>query len=539
MILRLALMMLCLLTMLPSAFAEEAAKTFAVAPFAIHGPNDYKYLQKGIPSMLQTRLAWADHFTPVSKDIVEQHATDPIGDTTAAQKALTGIGSDYLVYGSVTIMGKECSLDVQLLDKAGKVSPFASQTTLDQLIPSLETTAKQINGDVFKRPETKPAPKASSAGQMNPNLVFNQSHAGDQASLNPQFRYQTTNKDEGRWRSQSLAHKSRGMLVLDADNDGTNEIFIMEEHAVHAYVEKDNRLLLLDTYKGAMSSKYLNINTLDINRDGNSEIFISAVDGENEDSRSLVLTFEKGKFHLQDDRIKFFFNVVRLPPDFIPTLVGQKKGNGRLLDPGVYELIRMSGEYKKGKRLSLPKKSNVFNFAYLPQKDGTKVIVAYNDHLIVNSDKGDVQAVTEEMYVATSISMEDMDVIPGMGLNRNDADMKYYYVPGRLLITNLDKDKDYELLVSKPISIATQFFSNFRSFSQGEIHSLYWDGIGLNLAWKTRRIKGTVVDYTVADYNNDGIKDLVICVQTYPGATGLKSKRTIVVAYPLDQPVEK
>ncbi|MDD4650338.1 MAG: VCBS repeat-containing protein, partial [Desulfoplanes sp.] len=146
MIMRFALMMLCLLTMLPSAFAEETAKTFAVAPFAIHGPKDYQYLQKGIPAMLQTRLTWTDHFTPVSKDIVEQHAADPIADTTAAQKALTGIASDYLVYGSVTIMGQECSLDVQLMDKAGKVSPFASQTTLDQLIPSLETTAKQING---------------------------------------------------------------------------------------------------------------------------------------------------------------------------------------------------------------------------------------------------------------------------------------------------------------------------------------------------------------------------------------------------------
>lgn len=538
MIMRFALMMLCLLTMLPSAFAEETAKTFAVAPFAIHGPKDYQYLQKGIPAMLQTRLTWTDHFTPVSKDIVEQHAADPIADTTAAQKALTGIASDYLVYGSVTIMGQECSLDVQLMDKAGKVSPFASQTTLDQLIPSLETTAKQINGDVFKRPEAKPAAKTTAAGQMNPNLVFNQSHADNQASLNPQFRYETTSQDEGRWRSQSLKHKSRGMLVLDADNDGKNEIFIMEENAVYAYVAKDSRLLLLDTYEGAMSSKYLNINALDSNRDGNSEIFISAVDGESEDVRSLVLTFEKGKFHLQEDRIKFFVNVVRLPPDFIPTLVGQIKGHGRLLDPGVYELIRMSGEYKKGKRLSLPKKSNVFNFAYLPQKDGTKIIVAYNDHLIINSDKGDLQAVTEEIYAATSIRMEDMDVIPGMGLDRNDADMKYYYVPARLLITNLDKDKSYELLVNKPISIATEFFSNFRSFSQGEVHSLYWDGIGLNLVWKTRRIKGTVVDYAIADYNNDGNLDLVVCIQTYPGATGLSSKRTIITAYPLDQKLE-
>ena len=535
MLLRLALMMLCLLTTLPPAFAEEAAKTFAVTPFAVHGPNNYQYLKQGIPSMLQTRLTWPGHFTPVAKDVVAAQASAPIEDATAAKKALTGMGSDYIVFGSVTIMGQQCSLDVQLMDTAGKATPFAAQTTLDQLIPSLETTAKQINADVFKRPEVKPAARTASVNQMNPNLVFNQATAGQQASLNPQFRYETTNQDGGRWRSQALNHKSRGMVVLDADNDGKDEIFIMDEHAVYAYEEQDNRLMLLDTYKGAMSAQYLNLNARDINRDGLTELFISAVDGEDEDTRSLVLTFKDKKFHLEEDRIKFFFNIVKLPPDYIPTLVGQRKGKGRLFEEGVYELVRMSGEYKKSKRLLLPKKSNVFNFVFLPQKDGDKTIVVHNEHLIVNSDKGDLQAVTEEMYAATDIRMENLEVLPGMGVDKNDADMKYYFVPGRLLVTNLDNDKKYELIVNKPISIATEFFSNFRSFSQGEIHSLHWDGIGLNTLWKTRRIKGGIMDYAIADYNNDGRKDLVVCVQTYPGATGLKSKRTIVVAYPLDQ----
>jgi hypothetical protein len=198
-------------------------------------------------------------------------------------------------------------------------------------------------------------------------------------------------------------------------------------------------------------------------------------------------------------------------------------------------MVRMSGEYKQAKCLALPEKSNVFNFAYLPQKNDHKVIVAHNDHLIVNSSTNDLQAVTEEIYAASGVKLEDLDTIPGMGVNRNEADMRYYFLPTRLLPSNLDSDDTYELIVARPVSIATQFFSNYRNFSQGEIHSLDWDGIGLNIVWKTRRIKGTVVDYNIADYNNDGTNDLVVCVQTYPGATGLRHKRTLVVAYPLDQ----
>ena len=58
--------------------------------------------------------------------------------------------------------------------------------------------------------------------------------------------------------------------------------------------------------------------------------------------------------------------------------------------------------------------------------------------------------------------------------------------------------------------------------------------LGLNLQWKTRRIKGSVADFAVADANNDGILDLVACINTHPGALGVEKRKTIVVVYPLD-----
>ena len=49
-----------------------------------------------------------------------------------------------------------------------------------------------------------------------------------------------------------------------------------------------------------------------------------------------------------------------------------------------------------------------------------------------------------------------------------------------------------------------------------------------------RRIKGSVVDFALADPNNDGTKDLVVCLNTHPGALGLQNRKTVVVFYPLD-----
>ena len=63
---------------------------------------------------------------------------------------------------------------------------------------------------------------------------------------------------------------------------------------------------------------------------------------------------------------------------------------------------------------------------------------------------------------------------------------------------------------------------------------MYWDGIGLSLAWKTRRIKGSVVGLSLADFNNDGVLDLVVCVNTHPGTLSVSARKTVVQAYPLD-----
>ena len=122
----------------------------------------------------------------------------------------------------------------------------------------------------------------------------------------------------------------------------------------------------------------------------------------------------------------------------------------------------------------------------------------------------------------------------GLGVDKNYQLPSKYYAPMRLIAADIGNTGEYVLLVNKPISVSAQFFENYRFFPEGEIESLYWDGVGLGLQWKTRRIKGSVVDFALADPNNDGTKDLVVCLNTHPGALGLQNRKTVVVFYPLD-----
>jgi len=58
--------------------------------------------------------------------------------------------------------------------------------------------------------------------------------------------------------------------------------------------------------------------------------------------------------------------------------------------------------------------------------------------------------------------------------------------------------------------------------------------VGMSMAWKTRRIKGTVVDLGVDDLKNDGKRQLIVCLNTYSGAAGLSAEKTVIVTYDLD-----
>ena len=105
---------------------------------------------------------------------------------------------------------------------------------------------------------------------------------------------------------------------------------------------------------------------------------------------------------------------------------------------------------------------------------------------------------------------------------------------GHTQIMRVESFGRYELLANKPVTTAGKLFTNYRTYPQGEIHAMLWNGMGMELLWKTRRIKGTVCDVTVADVDNNGKVDLVVAVNSYGGVTSGLKTRCAVYMYPLD-----
>ena len=200
--------------------------------------------------------------------------------------------------------------------------------------------------------------------------------------------------------------------------------------------------------------------------------------------------------------------------------------------------IRGDDVVRGGKLSNLPSQATVFNFSWIPADRGKRgdhlALIAENETLLTFDARGNRLAGTEDTYSGSSVYVEGDRGIGSLASSGESSDVVLYYVPMRMPVVDLDRDGRYELLANKPITTAGKLFSNYRTYPQGEIHAMLWNGMGMELLWKTRRIKGTVCDVSVADVNNNGKVDLVVAVNSFAGlSSGIKT-RCAVYLYPLD-----
>ncbi len=524
---------------LATASMAMAAKTFTVAPFVVNGSSAYKYLEKSTPDMFASRLYWQGTFEPAKKAGTNKPLQPT--DEAAAASALAASGADYIIWGSITIVGDTSSIDVRARDKAGKTWPISRESSVSQLIPGLRQVADNISAEVFQKPRASRSRQQQQpverVNQMNPDLVRNETTPAE-VYINPNFRYSGKSDDESRLRSQTLPFASYGMEICDATGDGQKEVFLLEEKKINAYhFEQDGKLKLLGSFSLPSSQYGLSIRSIELNREGRNTLIVNSKD-DDEELVSRLLTFDGQAFKEISRNNGIFLNVVNMPPTYKPRLVGQRSNPPHLFQPGVSEADLKNGKIVLGAKLNLPSEFLVFNFSYVPpgaeMGDMAKIIMLdESERLRLYSEKGARMAITDDKYSGSVQGIYVDAAMPGMGKEHVTIGTTYY-VPMRMLVVDLDQDGNYEIIVNKPITTAGVIFDNYRTFPQSEIHSLQWDGLGLSLVWKTRRIKGTVVDYTIDDPNHDGVLDLVVCVNTHPGALGAVPRKTMVLLYPLD-----
>ncbi|MBO6171661.1 MAG: VCBS repeat-containing protein [Desulfovibrio sp.] len=528
----------CLLCAAVAAGATgAAAKSAVVLPFTVNAPQNYAYLAKAVPAAIQGKL---NHPGVLDVRSVQGKAAS----ANEARQALRSSGADNAVWGSVSVIGNEATVEINSVDKAGKTWTQTAQSPVSELTGAVQRLSARMGQEVFGVSSAMRTPGSTAAGNARKgtpggDIITNET-GQQQVYLNPQFRYQGAGANDGsRLRSQRLKYTMVDMAVGDFNGDGKNEIAVLSDHNLRIYSWPLNgQLKLLGETVISRSNNNFSMRAIDLNRDRALELVVATYEDDSNRPYGYIYSFKGNKLSLFAERIPYFVSVMRVPPTYTPVLVGQNWDSVRLFAPGVRMMNKAGGKYELGTRLDLPSGATVFNCAWMPPSRSNKsellVMLTDDERIKLFQGRGNsLVHTTMERFSGSSAGMDHYKGMPGLGVDKNYQLPSKYYAPMRLIAADIGSTGEYTLLVNKPISTAAQIFDRYRYFPQGEVHALYWDGVGLGLKWKTRRIRGSVAQIDLADVNNDGVLDLVVGLNTSPDL-GVGSRQCMVTAYPLD-----
>ena len=153
-IIKAALFIGLLLSWGATGWAKEKS-TVAILPFSVSSAENIDYVQQGIWDMLTSRIAVNSQIEAINKDIVLASLKE------AAKKDLTladiyGLGKkmnvDFVVWGSITKIGNNVSIDGKLVDVGTYKSPvgiFVQSQGLDEIIPKINDFAQRISNHIL------------------------------------------------------------------------------------------------------------------------------------------------------------------------------------------------------------------------------------------------------------------------------------------------------------------------------------------------------------------------------------------------------
>jgi TolB-like protein len=528
----------------PCAAAEP--KTVALIPFKVNAEKDMTFLRDGIYDMLGTRLAREGEVQVLPRRKVEQAlaaAGAPDAMTEAAARDLgRSLAADYVLFGSLTVLGNSASIDTKMLDVAGSrstLSFFDQSEDLGGVITKINLIAADINAQLFGQPQTaRKAPPPTPAGaaaeteeeappdiHQHPEKLFKSGEMGDAGeSILERAEGQVLQQDF--WKSARFKYLINGLSMGDVTGDGLIETVIVTPDQVLVYRSEKKRFYKViesQTY----GQKYIaGVDVADINGNGKAEIFVTSLTLDHSWVESFVLEFDGQALQSIVDGQPWFYRVAELQHRG-KILLGQEHRRGQPFSGALYEMQWENAGYSPGVRIKVDGR---FNLLGLTMGDvtntGAENVLAYDplDHLQLFEPSGAELWKDSDNLGGTTLYYNGYRQTPADPENR-------IYLPMRLLIYESPGGENRVLAV-KNEDVADRKL-DFRHYSKAVIISYTWKGLDLASNWKTRRLSGAIRDFGVADFDNDGVLEIVAAVVQSEGTVVTTSPKSTLIAYDL------
>jgi TolB-like protein len=487
----------------------------AILPFVIHSEENIDYLREGIYDILSSRITTEGRIVTIDRTAVERalYEERPMRlDEEAAKKIGMRVGADYIVLGSLTKIANYISLDARMISITEEKPPltaFTQHKGLDDVMVKIGDFAQDIGMKILGRRPT--VGRATGSGRS----PFIQSK--DMGLLDRSFS-----------KSQTFNFEIKGIDIGDVDGDKKNELVVMDTNSLYIFKYNGEKLTLFQKQlELAPGNNFLTLDVADVNRNGLAEIIVTNMVDDN--LRSFIVEFEEGRFKKITEKSGWFFRVLEHPKEG-PVLMGQQMGSEGIIVGPIYKMVWKKTSFEKGQKMPFPSGTKLFGLALIEARAkgslDTLVLDDFSRLRIVDSkgnyawSSSDHLGGTNNYYETTKKKEEPY--------RPKDSPPWRVYVPGRILVRDLDGDGTDEVIINKNDSSTYGIFGRIRSFEKGEIDDLVWEENAFVTNWKTREIAGYISDFQVRDIDNDGENELVVAVVNPSGVLERKSTSNIL-----------
>jgi len=263
----------------------------------------------------------------------------------------------------------------------------------------------------------------------------------------------------------------------DVDGDGKAELLMSTGRDVRLYMPgSSGALSSLYEIKGAASDDHLWLDVIDINKNGKDEVVITSLNGDEVISRVYELADAK-------------FSVVWEGKVFLKRigneLFAQEYEKGEGYKGPVFKIVWNNG-YKKGDKAGIPKDVNLYDFVYINEPDGRRLILAYDElgYLNLYNNEGIKIWRSREDYggFLTKFKKASPTII---------VDKGEWAIKDRLF------QLGREVFVIKRVPLVG--VAKGMGYSKSQLRSLWWTGVSMEERVIIDNIPGNALDYTVAD----------------------------------------
>jgi TolB-like protein len=478
----------------PTRDPEKVHKV-AILPFMIYSQENLDYLREGIYGILTSRITVEERIVVMDRSIVERalYEEKPTRlDEAAATKIGMRIGADYVVLGSITKVGDYISLDARLINITGEKPPlsvFTQHKGIDDVMVKIGDFAQDIGYKILGRRTMvgRPGESRREGGMIE---------RFDRGSVD--FK-----------KSQTFDFEIKGLDIGDVDGDKKNELVIMDRHTLYIFKYDGEKLSLFQKIEAGNEHNFLTLDVSDLNRNGHAEIIVTSV--VEDEPRSFILEYEEGKFRKITEKAGWFFRVVDHPKEG-PLLLAQQRGSeGLPVDP-IYRMVWKKKSFERGAKMNFPKGTMIFGLALanIRSKETTDLLALDDSEWLRMVAPDGKEIWTNKGNYGGTLNFYDTQKKRVEG-DRFPPPYRVY-IPGRIVVKDLDGDGLSEVIVNKNIVSTIRLSDRVRWFDRGEIHNLVWEEHALTTNWKTKQIEGYISDFQVKDADNDGEPELAVAV---------------------------